>query len=87
MPLGKIPTRPLGKTGLHVPVLSFGASPLGGIYQVRGRKPILRDRPSFGKRSDSRRRQEEALDCLLCNLSVEPMGLFSARLQSQAEAG
>ena len=36
MAAGKIPTRPLGKTGLQVPILAFGASPLGGIYQVRG---------------------------------------------------
>lgn len=34
MPLGKLPTRPLGSTGLQVPVLGFGGSPLGGIYQA-----------------------------------------------------
>lgn len=30
-----IPRRPLGKTGLEVSVLSFGGSPIGGIYQAR----------------------------------------------------
>lgn len=30
-----IPKRRLGKTGLEVPIIGFGASPLGGIYQVR----------------------------------------------------
>ncbi|KAK9809502.1 hypothetical protein WJX73_005090 [Symbiochloris irregularis] len=34
MAMGKLPTRPLGKTGLQVPILAFGASPLGGIYQA-----------------------------------------------------
>ena len=29
-----IPRRPLGGTGLEVSVLSFGGSPIGGIYQV-----------------------------------------------------
>ena len=29
-----LPRRPLGKTGLQVPVLGFGASPLGGVFQV-----------------------------------------------------
>ena len=28
-----IPTRPLGKTGLHLPILSFGASSLGGEFR------------------------------------------------------
>ena len=32
MPGPTLPKRPLGATGLQVPVLSFGASPLGGIY-------------------------------------------------------
>ena len=31
----KIPRRPLGNTGLEVSVLGFGASPLGGVFQVR----------------------------------------------------
>lgn len=31
-----IPRRPLGTTGLHVSVLGFGASPLGGVFHVRG---------------------------------------------------
>lgn len=30
----KVPRRPLGKTGLDVSVLGFGASPLGGVFQV-----------------------------------------------------
>ena len=30
-----IPRRPLGLTGLHVSVLGFGASPLGGVFHVR----------------------------------------------------
>ena len=32
---GKIPTRRLGKTGIQLPIVGFGASPLGGVYQVR----------------------------------------------------
>ena len=32
---GKIPTRILGKTGIQLPIVGFGASPLGGVYQVR----------------------------------------------------
>jgi len=28
-----IPTRPLGKTGLQLPILSFGASSLGGEFR------------------------------------------------------
>jgi hypothetical protein len=32
--LPKLPRRPLGKTGLEVSVLGFGASPLGGVFQV-----------------------------------------------------
>jgi hypothetical protein len=35
--IGKLPKRPLGKTGLTVSVLGFGASPLGGVFQVRSR--------------------------------------------------
>lgn len=30
----KLPRRQLGSTGLNVPVLGFGASPLGGIYNL-----------------------------------------------------
>lgn len=30
----KMPRRALGKTGLEVSVLGFGASPLGGVFQV-----------------------------------------------------
>ncbi|BDA42515.1 L-galactose dehydrogenase [Coccomyxa sp. Obi] len=30
---GRVPTRKLGDTGLDVPIIGFGASPLGGIYQ------------------------------------------------------
>ena len=30
-----MPRRPLGQTGLEVSVLGFGASPLGGVFQVR----------------------------------------------------
>lgn len=33
--LPKLPRRPLGQTGLEVSVLGFGASPLGGVFQVR----------------------------------------------------
>ena len=29
-----LPRRQLGSTGLNVPVLGFGASPLGGIYNL-----------------------------------------------------
>ncbi len=29
-----MPRRPLGQTGLEVSVLGFGASPLGGVFQV-----------------------------------------------------
>lgn len=29
-----MPKRPLGKTGMEVSVLGFGASPLGGIFRV-----------------------------------------------------
>ena len=39
-----IPRRPLGKTGLEVSVLSFGGSPIGGIYQVCHSGLGLRDR-------------------------------------------
>ena len=31
----QVPRRKLGNTGLEVPIIGFGASPLGGIYQVR----------------------------------------------------
>ncbi|GAB4819507.1 hypothetical protein N2152v2_006553 [Parachlorella kessleri] len=31
----KLPRRPLGSTGLHISVLGFGASPLGGVFHVR----------------------------------------------------
>ncbi|KAI8112123.1 hypothetical protein M9434_003447 [Picochlorum sp. BPE23] len=30
--MGQVPRRPLGNTGLHVSVLGFGASPLGGVF-------------------------------------------------------
>ena len=30
----KVPRRRLGKTGIDLPVIGFGASPLGGVYQV-----------------------------------------------------
>eukprot|EP00889_Picochlorum_renovo_P001002 jgi/Picre1/28032/NNA_000993.t1 len=30
--MGQVPKRPLGNTGLHVSVLGFGASPLGGVF-------------------------------------------------------
>lgn len=30
----RMPRRPLGQTGLEVSVLGFGASPLGGVFQV-----------------------------------------------------
>ena len=30
----KMPKRPLGKTGMEVSVMGFGASPLGGIFRV-----------------------------------------------------
>lgn len=33
----KLPRRPLGKTGLEASVLSFGASPLGSVFEVRCR--------------------------------------------------
>jgi hypothetical protein len=33
--MGQVPKRPLGNTGLHVSVLGFGASPLGGVFHVR----------------------------------------------------
>lgn len=33
-PLPMLPRRPLGRTGLEVSVLGFGASPLGGVFQV-----------------------------------------------------
>lgn len=33
--MGQVPRRPLGNTGLHVSVLGFGASPLGGVFHVR----------------------------------------------------
>ena len=32
----QMPRRPLGKTGLEVSVLGFGASPLGGVFQASG---------------------------------------------------
>ena len=32
--MGGLPRRKLGSTGLDVPVLGFGASPLGGIYNL-----------------------------------------------------
>ena len=31
---GALPRRPLGKTGLNVSVIGFGASPLGGVFKV-----------------------------------------------------
>ena len=31
---GTITRRKLGKTGLELPIIGFGASPLGGVYQV-----------------------------------------------------
>ncbi len=34
----KMPRRALGKTGLEVSVLGFGASPLGGVFQVGARE-------------------------------------------------
>jgi aryl-alcohol dehydrogenase-like predicted oxidoreductase len=30
-----LPKRTLGQTGIQVSVLGFGASPLGGIFEVR----------------------------------------------------
>ena len=32
MPGSRVPRRPLGRTGLEVSVLGFGASPLGGVF-------------------------------------------------------
>lgn len=34
----QMPRRPLGQTGLEVSVLGFGASPLGGVFQVCARR-------------------------------------------------
>jgi hypothetical protein len=31
----QVPRAPLGNTGLEVPVIGFGASPLGGVFEVR----------------------------------------------------
>ena len=31
----KLPRRKLGNTGLEVSVIGFGASPLGGVFEVR----------------------------------------------------
>jgi L-galactose dehydrogenase len=39
----KLPSRPLGRSGLEVSVLAFGASPLGGVFQARAR---LKYRPA-----------------------------------------
>jgi hypothetical protein len=33
-----LPRRTLGQTGLEVSVLGFGASPLGGVFQVKAEK-------------------------------------------------
>lgn len=33
-PVGTIPKRQLGKTGLEVTVLGCGGAPLGGLFQV-----------------------------------------------------
>ena len=30
----KVPRKPLGRTGLEVSILGFGASPLGSVYEV-----------------------------------------------------
>ena len=42
----KLPRRKLGNTGLEVSVIGFGASPLGGVFEVcpvRSKRTVLRD--------------------------------------------
>lgn len=45
-----MPRRPLGKTGLDVSVLGFGASPLGGVFQVGASVLRGKERTSQGLR-------------------------------------
>jgi hypothetical protein len=48
----QVPRAPLGNTGVEVPVIGFGASPLGGVFEVRCTNLDYPVSHSFSRRFD-----------------------------------